>query len=77
MRSLGILRKRRRRSQEGEVLGKSDTGSLLFPPLFTTLLIKFMFVSVCTASIFYNFPLQMNLKKKMGKQGPLPKRRRM
>ena len=35
---------------EGEVLGKSDTGSLLFPPLFTTLLIKLTFVLVCTAS---------------------------
>ena len=62
---------------EGEVMGESDTGSLLFTPLFTTLLIKFIFVSVCTASLFYNFPLQMNLKRKMGRQDPLPRRRRM
>ena len=38
------------------MLGESDTGSLLFPPLFTTLLIKFIFVSVCTALFFIIFP---------------------
>ena len=40
--------------REKEVLGNSDTGSLLFPPLFffINLLVKLIFVSVCTASFF-------------------------
>ena len=38
------------------MLGNSDTGSLLFPPLFTTLLIKSIFVFVCTASFLYLSP---------------------
>ena len=70
---IGNLKKEKEEEPEGELLGDSDTGSLLFPPLFTFLLIRLIFVSVCTASIFYNFPLQMNLKKRDGKVRPLTK----
>ena len=60
---------------EGKVLGESSTGSLLFPPLFITLWNKFMFVLVYTA-LLYNFPLQMNPKKKMKRQNLWSKRRK-
>ena len=63
---IGTLREKEE-EPEGEVLGESSTGSLLFPLLFSTLLNKFIFVPVCTA-FFYNFPPQMNPKKKMKRQ---------
>ena len=49
---IGNLKEEKEEELEGEVLGNSDTGSLLFPPLFIKLLIKFIFVSICTASFF-------------------------
>ena len=73
---MGMLREEE--EAEGEVLGESDTCSLLFPSslFLLILLIKSIFVSVCPASfLFHNFPLQMNPTKRMGKQGPVPKKR--
>ena len=60
---IGMLREKEE-ELEGEVLGESDTDSLLFPPLFTTLLIEFIFVLICTA-FPHNFPLQMTPKREV------------
>ena len=64
---VGTLREKEE-EPEGKVLGESSTGSLLFPPLFSTLLNKFI-LYLFVLPFFYNFPLQMNLKK-MRRQNP-------
>ena len=70
---IGHLKEEKEEEPEGEVLGNSDTGSLLFPPLLfffiLILLMNSIFISGCTASfIFRNFPLQMTPKREMGKK---------
>ena len=48
---VGHLKEEKEEEPEGEVLGESDTGSLLLPPLFINLLIKFhFFVPIYTSS---------------------------
>ena len=68
---VGHLKEEKEEELEGEVLGDSNTGSLLFPPpfFFLILLINSMFISGCTASfLLHNFPLQMNPKREIEKK---------
>ena len=73
---VGQLKEEKEEELEGEVLGDSDTGSLLYSSLLPiNLLIQFILVFVYIAFSFF-VPLQMIQKKRREKEGPILKKKR-
>ena len=69
---VGQLKEEKEEEPEGEVLGDSDTGSLLYSSLLPiNLLIQFILVFVYIAFSFFFIPLQLIQKKRREKEGPI------
>ena len=74
---VGQLKEEKEEELEGEVLGDSDTGSLLYSSLLPiNLLIQFILVFVYIVFSFFSVPLQMIQKKRWEKEGPILKKKR-
>ena len=74
---VGQLKEEKEEEPEGEVLGDSDTGSLLYSSLLPiNLLIQFILVFVYIAFSLFFVPLQMIQKKSREREGPILRKKK-
>ena len=65
---VGHLKEEKEEEPEGEVLGESNTGSLILPPFFHFDLTSSSLYLFTLPLFFHNFPFQMTLKREMKKK---------
>ena len=74
---VGQLKEEKEEEPEGEVLGDSDTGSLLYSSLLPINFTDSNHIGICLYCLLFSFiPLQMIQKRRREKEGPILRKKK-